>query len=124
MTDKYSELHREVLRYSTKNGYPIDRFQPVQCQCGRDDLLLDSDDECGAAVVTCPSCHSETDIQDSRDYAENLVRNICTCEEETLLLGVGTAAYDDDSGDVRWVYVGGQCEACGLAGVYVDWHER
>lgn len=124
MTDKYAELRREVLRYSTKNGYPIDRFEPVQCGCGRQDLCLSSDDEAGGAFAACPSCHAELDIRDSRQYAEDTVRNTCSCERDTLVLGIGTALYDDGSDDVRWVYVGGRCDACGLAGVYVDWQER
>jgi hypothetical protein len=122
-TDKYLGLRNEVKRYSTLNGYQISDFTPVICVCKREKLLLTSDDNEGAAFADCPSCNSQIDIQDSRNYAENPVQNICNCGSEELLLGVGIAKYEN-SDDVRWVYVGGLCPKCGLSGVYVDWNER
>ena len=123
-TDPYAALKDEVASYADENGYPVSRFEPVRCACGQEELLLFSDDDEGGAFAECPSCRTQTDIMNSRDYAQDPVQNVCNCDHERLLLGVGTAVHDDGTDDIRWVYVGGLCKNCGLAGVYTDWHER
>lgn len=121
---EFEKLKKEVLRYSKLNGYPVSRFEAVECGCNQEELLLFSNDNQGGAFAECPTCSSQIDIMNSREYAEDPDHNVCSCENKTLLLGVGLALYDDGTGDVRWVYVGALCRKCGLAGVYTDWQER
>jgi len=37
-----------------------------------------------------------------------------------LMIGM---AHREGGPDVRWIYVGAKCAACGLTGVFVDWEE-
>lgn len=123
-TDDYSALNERVLRYSKANGYPVSRHEVIRCNCGQSELRLFSDDTQGGAYAECPNCDTQIDIMDSREFAEDPVHNVCSCLNKELLLSVGIAVYDDGSEDVRWVYVGGLCRKCNLAGVYTDWQER
>lgn len=122
--DEYSPLRTRMLRYSKANGYPISRYAPVKCSCGQSELKLWSDDTQGGAYAVCPDCETQIDIMQSHAYADDPIHNVCDCSNEKLLLNVGVAVYDNGSDDVRWVYVGGLCRKCNLAGVYADWHER
>ena len=116
------ELERSILDYSMKLGYRATKIDPVICPCGSDEFYLESDDG-GGAVCICALCKEEKDIQGSREFIEEPVQNICTCDSEKFDIAVGLAFYDA-SDDIRWVYVGAKCTNCGLAGVYVDWCER
>ncbi|MBG6165190.1 hypothetical protein [Roseibium album] len=122
--DDYAALRKRMLRYSEANGYPISRYENIRCKCGQSELRLFSDDTQGGAYAECPTCQTQIDIMDSREYVEDLFHNVCSCCQKELLLNIGVAVYDDGSDDVRWVYIGGLCRKCNLAGVYVDWHER
>lgn len=117
------KLEQEVLRYSRKNGFPISEFQELTCLCGSLKFHLYSDDEEGGAYVICSQCHTDQDIENSRQYIEEACNNICNCENDHLKVGVGKAFYKD-SNELCWVYVGAHCDKCGLAGVYSDWKER
>ena len=59
---------------------------------------------------------------DSDDYMDGaeLQDYGCTCGENSLEITVGVALYEG-SDDVRWLYVGCRCPACGLTGCYGDW---
>ena len=118
-----SDLHNEIRRYSGKVGYiPREVIRQV-CDCGDELFALVSDDDEGGAFIRCRKCGSEQDIEGSRKYIRNAVNNICNCDEGFLRIAIGVA-YNEDTNDPRWVYVGAQCPECKLAGVYVDWQER
>jgi hypothetical protein len=80
------------------------------------------DEHEGAAVRICNSCGDEHAIGDSDEYLDgaDLQDYECNCGEEALEITVGVALYEG-SDDVRWIYVGCRCPACGLIGCYGDW---
>jgi hypothetical protein len=116
-------LESQVTDYSKSNGSIITSFELLACDCGCEQFLLFSDDNEGGAYVVCTSCKNEHDIQNSKSYIESEDHNICNCENEILNIGIGKSFYPDST-DIKWLYVGASCNECGLAGVYVDWHER
>lgn len=116
-------LEKEVRRYSQKNGYEITTFTTIECPCGCDQFHLLSDDDESGAYCRCLSCDAETNLQDSRQYIENEIQNICRCDHAVFRIGVGVATYAETD-DPRWIYVGATCANCGLEGVYLDWNER
>jgi hypothetical protein len=115
-------LEREIKRYSGLNGYPITQFKHLSCSCGGSEFYLFSDDNEGGAFAICTACSLEQDIENSKRYIEEKQQNICNCDNEKLNIGIGKA-YFEGSKDLRWIYVGAECNDCGLSGVYVDWKE-
>ena len=116
-------LKNEIKRYSVNNGYPISDCMAISCVCGSSEFHLYSDDDEGGAYIICADCGKEQDLENSKKYIEEKVNNICTCDNDRLMIGIGKAYYSD-SKDPRWVYVGAKCNKCGLAGVYADWKEN
>ena len=59
---------------------------------------------------------------DSNEYLQEakLQLSSCICEGDFFEITVGVSLYDD-SDDVRWLYIGCRCPACGLTGCYGDW---
>ncbi|WP_428673544.1 hypothetical protein, partial [Roseibium sp.] len=108
---------------SNLNGYKITKFPSLSCNYGSNVFHLFSDDLEGAAIAKCISCGNKIDILESEKYSDDLLQNVCRCENAELSLGIGSALYPNSS-DIRWVYVGAHCAECGLSGVYVDWQER
>src|SRR5262249_47577769 len=117
-----ADIRPELLRYSKKNGYAIHHFADARCECGGRHFHLALDDSEGAAVRTCIACGHKHPIGDSADYLEGaeLEECACRCGGEALEITVGVSLYRD-SEDVRWLYVGCRCPACGLLGCYGDW---
>ena len=64
---------------------------------------------------------------DSADFLEEaeVGQHDCVCEKDILQITVGISRYrnEDDSlsDDVRWLYIGCRCIACGMLGCYADW---
>lgn len=120
--DSQEDIRAEILRYSKENGYLAQHFADAVCQCGGRlfGVLLDDDE--GAAVRTCVACEHQHPIGDSEDYLDDaeLGECACPCGKETFEVTVGVSLYDD-SEDVRWLYLGFRCPACGLTAVYGDW---
>ena len=58
---------------------------------------------------------------DSGNYlgSANLEPATCVCGADVFEITVGVSLYDE-SEDVRWLYVGCRCPACGLTGNYGD----
>ena len=117
------DLEQSIKQYSEKNGYPISDFVEVHCDCGSNKFHLYSDDDNGGAYIICSKCKKEMNIENSKEYIEEEVNNICNCDNDSLNIAIGKAFYPD-SKDPRWVYVGAKCDQCGLSGVYVDWKEN
>ena len=72
--------------------------------------------------VSALLCAAEHFVGDSEDYAEDaeLEKATCVCGGNVFELCIGVALYRD-SEDVRWLYLGLRCVACGITGVYGDW---
>jgi hypothetical protein len=79
-------------------------------------------DEQGAAVRVCAACGLEHPIGDSAEYLAEaeLEQATCVCGKDVFEVVVGVSLYDG-SEDVRWLYIGCRCPACGLTGCYGDW---
>jgi hypothetical protein len=120
--DTLDDVRTEMLRFSKLNGYVAERFAESVCTCGVRVFRLETDDEAGAARRTCTGCGNTHLMGDSAEYADeaDLDFHSCVCEAEAFELLSGVALYDD-SQDVRWVYLGCRCVACGLVGVFAHW---
>ena len=120
--DSQPDIRAEVQRYSKANEYLAHHFADCVCACGGKRFRLSLDDTEGAAVRTCVGCNSEHPIGDSDEYLEDadLEECACPCGGEEFEITVGVSLYKD-SEDVRWLYVGCRCPACGLTAVYADW---
>lgn len=112
-----------IDRYSKANDSQITTFEELKCECGQDAFELYSDDTEGGAYIVCSACKKEYDIENSKQYIEEVERNVCHCGNEHLKIGLGKSYYPQST-DIKWLYVGGSCDDCDLSGVYVDWLER
>lgn len=119
--DSQADLRDEIKRYS-HFGYPADHFADARCSCGSTTFNLLLDDAQGVAIRTCMKCRLRHPIGDSGEYVDGaeLEECACPCESEQFEISVGVSLYQD-SQDVRWLYVGCRCLACGLTAVYGDW---
>lgn len=116
-----ADLHQFITEF-TADGYPASRITTSQCGgCGGSEFSLEADDDEGCAQRQCAACGLAAFIGDSEEYWEDAepYQVTCPCGGERFQVSVGFAFRDD--GDVRWIYVGGRCVACGVLGVYVDW---
>ncbi len=117
-----ADIAAEITRYSKKAGYPAEHFAQAACACGGTTFFLTLDETEGAAVRKCTSCGFEHPIGDSDEFLEGaeLEECACSCSAGVLEITVGVSLYEE-SEDVRWLYLGCRCPACGLTGVYGDW---
>ena len=123
--DDQSDIRGEVLRYSTVNGsdgYPAHHFADAVCTCSNKQFRLLLDDNEGVAIRICTACGIEHPIGDSAEFMEEAELEECTCPCDGIQFEI-TAAVSlyPDSEDVRWLYLGCRCPACGLTAVYGDW---
>lgn len=122
-----ADLREELLRYSEKNGYPIDHFADAVCKCGGRVFTLDLDDIQGVAGRICSACGDEHLMADGEEYVEDaeLERRECICEKDLFEITAGVHVYRGPkevlTEEVRWFYVGCRCANCGLVGCYGDW---
>lgn len=119
--DTQADIPAEIARYSG-NNYPAEHFAGCVCRCGSRTFRLALDDTEGAAVHRCASCEFEHPIGDSEEYlpGANLGECECPCGSGLFEIAAGVALYEG-SEDVRWLYVGCRCVACGLVACYGDW---
>ena len=120
--DSQGDIRQEITRYSTANAYVADHFADAVCRCGGKSFRLLLDDNQGAAVRICVVCSNEHPIGDSDEFLAEaeLDECACPCGGERFEITVGVSLYDD-SEDVRWLYIGCRCPACGLVACYGDW---
>jgi hypothetical protein len=120
--DSQLDIQDELLRYSKANRYPAVHYANVLCMCGSTVFSLLVDDDEGATVRKCVSCHSEHALGDSDQYLEDaeLEECECPCGSGNFEITAGVALYLD-SEDVKWLYIGCRCVKCGLTACYADW---
>lgn len=120
--DGQADIREELVRYAALNGYPAHQFADAVCACGGRTFRLALDDTTGAAVRTCMACAVEHPIGDSDEHLveASLEECACPCAAEEFEITVAVSLYES-SEDVRWLYVGCRCPACGLTAVYGDW---
>jgi hypothetical protein len=120
--DFQADIRTELLRYSEHNGYPAQHFADSECQCGSRRFRLRIDDTEGAALRVCTACGGEHLMGDSAEYVavSELEECVCPCEGDSFEITSGVSLYQG-SEDVRWLYVGCRCPACGLTACYGDW---
>jgi hypothetical protein len=120
--DSHPDIRDRLLTYSRENGYAAEHFADPVCVCGGQlfNLLIDENE--GAAVRVCTACQHEHPMGDSEEFLENaeLEECECLCGSGRFELTVGVALYEG-SEDVRWLYIGCRCPACGLTACYADW---
>jgi hypothetical protein len=122
---------REVLTRDRGTVHPISVFADAVCDCGGREFSLQVDEEHGEAAWFCKACNAQYLFHD-RDIdgyyegdpkADTECCN-CPCTERGgshFEVTVGASLYDD-SEDVRRVYIGCRCVACGLTACYADWN--
>lgn len=127
VTTAIAERDREALiaaiKAYAKGNYPARDVALVACKkCRRELFEVQLDDAEGCALRRCVHCKTERLFLDSAEYWDDAdpEQALCTCEGETFQCAVGFAR-TRDAKDVKWVYIGLRCIACGLAGVYADW---
>ena len=121
--DSQADIRAEILRYSEQVGYPAEHYADAACPCGGRVFSLYLDDTAGVASRVCVACDAEAHpTGDSAEYLEEADEDECACPcgEELFEITVGVSLYPD-SEDVRWLYLGCRCPACGLTAVYGDW---
>lgn len=125
--ENHADIRTELTRYSELHHYPIDHFTNVRCECGADIFLFATDEQAGVAERFCPNCEHEHLMGDSSEYVEEaeLSQHTCLCDGGQFQLVAGVHCYresdDSPSNDVRWLYLGARCIACGLVGCFADW---
>jgi hypothetical protein len=119
--DEPSDIH-DYLREFSRDIYAIDHSRNLVCTCSNTTFLLYTDEDQGVAVRECTACENVHPIGDSDEYLEEAEpeQNICLCEKEVFQLVIGVALYRESS-DIKWLYVGARCIACGLVGCYGEW---
>lgn len=119
--DDQADIRAELVRYSA-DGYPVQHFADAVCVCGGRRFRVALDDVEGVAIRTCVACAVAQPIGDSADFLDDAEPEecACPCDNEEFEVTIGVSLYPD-SDDVRWLYVGCRCPACGLTAVYGDW---
>ncbi len=117
-----ADIRAELARYSKANAYVAHHFADAVCECGGRRFRLAVDDAEGAAVRTCADCNRSHPMGDSADYLEgaSLEECECPCGKDAFEITAAVSLYRG-SDDVRWIYLGCRCVACGLVAVYADW---
>jgi len=109
----------------------IDKTVIVKCkQCNSEIFSFRIDVEEGAIEVACVECSHTVLLLDSEDYWE-----VCEpknakcpgCNKNHFNIAVGfihrkkAGFFNRKNNDVKWIYIGNRCIACGLLGSYGDW---
>jgi hypothetical protein len=120
--DDQSDIRDELVRVGKLNEYVPTQFADAKCTCGNRTFQLAMDEDEGVAVRVCSKCDSEHPMGDSSEYLEDAEPQLssCICGKDVFEITIGVHLYKD-SEDVKWLYVGCRCPACGLTGCYGDW---
>ncbi|MBF9128553.1 hypothetical protein I0C86_06050 [Plantactinospora sp. S1510] len=112
------------LQQPDPGGYPVQAVRECVCRsCGGRSFEVALMEEERAARRTCLTCGESEFIADSEEYWDDDTEVdhycACSCGGEEFAGAVGYSLRED--GDVRWVFVGLRCLACGGLGIYEDW---
>jgi hypothetical protein len=122
--DSQADIRDELTRVGNLNEYVPTQFADARCLCGGRTFLLRLDEGAGAAIRVCSNtcCASLHAIGDSNEYLDDaeLEDCACPCGGDEFEITVGVHLYSG-SDDVKWLYVGCRCPACGLTATYGDW---
>lgn len=122
--DVQGDIRAELRRFASGNGddYVPVHFADAVCTCGRHEFLLLLDDGAGVAARVCATCGDDHVMADGEDFLDDaeLEDTECLCGSPVFEITIGVSLYRD-SEDVKWLYVGCRCPACGLVGAYGDW---
>jgi hypothetical protein len=120
--DSCADIRDELTRQGRLNEYVPTQFADPKCVCGASIFRLQLDDEQGSAVRICANCSAEHVMGDSEEYLDQaeLEQAECVCGKDEFEISVGVSLYEG-SDDVRWIYIGCRCPACGLVGCFGDW---
>ena len=120
--DTQQDIRDELHRFSVLNGYEATQFADAICVCGHKIFQLDMDEDAGVAIRLCTACGKRHPMGDSEAYMEDaeLDEYGCPCGKDQFEITAGVALYES-SEDVRWLYLGCRCPACGLTATYGDW---
>lgn len=120
-----ADIQTELLRYSQEVGYPAQHFADAVCVCDARIFHLHLDELEGVAVRVCTKCGVEHPMGDSAEYLEDaeLEECECPCGGNSFEITVGMSLYER-SGNVKWLYVGCRCPACGLTACFGDWKNQ
>lgn len=120
--DSQADIREELSRFGALNGYVPTEFADAKCTCGSTTFNLLIDEETGVAIRVCTACSAKHPMGDSGEYLEgaDLEEAACVCGAASLEIAIGVSL-NDDSEDVRWLYVGCRCPSCGLTACYGDW---
>lgn len=120
--DSQADIREEIFRYSGEVTYLAHHYADAVCKCGGRVFWLFLDDNQCVAVRACIACKHEHPIGDSAEYMAEAEPGECACpcgaREFEITVGVSLYA---DSEDVKWLYLGCRCPACGLTAMYGDW---
>lgn len=123
--DGPEDLRAELVHYADHGpgSYLPTRFADAVCgACGGREFLLLLDENAGVALRVCGACGGEHVVGDGEDFLDDaeLEQVECLCGVPLFEITVGVSLYAD-SDDVRWLYLGCRCPACGVVGCYGDW---
>ena len=120
--DSQADIQGELVRFGKLNKYLPTQFVDPRCKCGSGLFRLFVDVYQGAAIRVCANCGMRHAMGDSDEYLQvaSLEDATCVCGKTEFEITVGVHLYHD-SDDVRWLYIGCRCPACGLTGCYGDW---
>ena len=113
------------LQRPEPGGYPIDVVRECICRsCAGRSFEVQVTSSGDAVRRTCLACGARDFIADSADYWDDAEDAeyfcACPCGEEDFAGAVGFSLREDGQ-DVRWIYLGLRCLACGVLALYADW---
>jgi len=113
------------LQRSVPGGYTVDVVRECVCRsCGGKAFEVGVPADGQGARRTCLGCREQHYIADSEEYWEDdgLADYFCGCPcgNEEFAGAVGYSLREDGE-NVRWIYLGLRCLACGMMRDYVDW---
>lgn len=113
---------RELIEVYGHHNYEVHEYRVARCDCGCSAFRLEIDDCKVAARRTCFDCGYEHPMCDSAEFWEQTQpeRACCAgCGGDKHNIGVGFSLHEE--GDVRWLYIGVRCVACGIFTCAAEW---